>query len=347
MKIIYCGIQRTGYGPDARGQSFEQANLFRSLMALPGAQVIEHPFDTIVGTGRAAWNDALLHLVEQEKPDLVFAFMYTDEFERRTLRALNERTTTLAWFADDYWRFWNYARRWAPLFSWAVTTAPQAVAWYRRAGIKNVILSQWACNTADYGPRPEKKEIPVSFIGQYKSSRGTAIRALAWAGIHVEAFGRGWPNGPLDPEAMLRVIARSKINLNLNARPALFEPAVLARLFLRKSVGRLVPDVHLVQNTRAWWHFRLPHIHARPFEIAGCGAFVITGYAPHMEDYYRDGKEMVFYRTFDELVAKIRYYLAHDDEREAIARAGYERTVREHTYAARFREIFHRIGRAS
>jgi len=35
----------------------------------------------------------------------------------------------------------------------------------------------------------------------------------------------------------------------------------------------------------------------------------------------------------------IRYYLAHDDERQAIARAGQVRTLREHTYEQRTKEL--------
>ena len=44
------------------------------------------------------------------------------------------------------------------------------------------------------------------------------------------------------------------------------------------------------------------------------------------------------------MIDKIKYYLEHNEEREAIARAGYERTLREHTYEKRFNEIFKTIG---
>jgi spore maturation protein CgeB len=49
---------------------------------------------------------------------------------------------------------------------------------------------------------------------------------------------------------------------------------------------------------------------------------------------------MVFYRGAEELIQKVRYYLGHDDERRRIAKAGYERTIKDHTYEKRFREIF-------
>ena len=46
----------------------------------------------------------------------------------------------------------------------------------------------------------------------------------------------------------------------------------------------------------------------------------------------------------DELIKKIKYFLPRDVEREGIARAGYERTIKEHTYEGRFMEIFSKIG---
>ena len=52
---------------------------------------------------------------------------------------------------------------------------------------------------------------------------------------------------------------------------------------------------------------------------------------------------MCFDDRYD-LIEKVRYYLTHEDERAAIARAGYERTMRDHTYARRFSEIFKQIG---
>jgi spore maturation protein CgeB len=85
-------------------------------------------------------------------------------------------------------------------------------------------------------------------------------------------------------------------------------------------------------------------IKGRNFEIPGCGGFLLTGGADNLEEYYQDGREVVIFHDDDELIDKIRYYLAHDEERSAIAQAGYERTLREHTYVHRFREIFTTMG---
>ncbi|MCX5713345.1 MAG: glycosyltransferase [Candidatus Omnitrophica bacterium] len=42
----------------------------------------------------------------------------------------------------------------------------------------------------------------------------------------------------------------------------------------------------------------------------------------------------------------MKYYLAHDIEREEIRQAGYQRAVREHTWQKRFEQVFRQIGLA-
>jgi spore maturation protein CgeB len=47
----------------------------------------------------------------------------------------------------------------------------------------------------------------------------------------------------------------------------------------------------------------------------------------------------VTYSSAEEAAEKIRYYLEHEDERASIAAAGHARTLAEHTYAHRMREL--------
>jgi spore maturation protein CgeB len=44
------------------------------------------------------------------------------------------------------------------------------------------------------------------------------------------------------------------------------------------------------------------------------------------------------------MIEQIRYYLAHEDQRASVAHAGYERTMREHTYVHRFTDILKQVG---
>lgn len=345
MKVLYAGIQAENYD-QKRKYSFEYTNFYTTLRSIQGVEVIEYPFDTIVALGKKEWNRKLLELVQAEAPDVLFAFMYTDEFDTETLDTIKKTTSTktVGWFADDYWRFFNYSKHWAEHLSYVVTTCPEAIDWYRKAGYSNVILSQWACNPTIYKRLDASQDINISFIGQHKPARARMVDALVKQGIAVETFGFGWQTGRLSQDALIQTIARTKINLNLNVRGGLLSPAVIGRLFLKRSRNRLVPDFHLFDNIQAYMHFPTLHTHARPFELAGAGGFVISGYSKGIERYYEEDKEMVFYHSESDLAVKIKYYLGHSQEREAIREAGYARTLKDHTYDRRLRDIFQAMG---
>jgi spore maturation protein CgeB len=83
----------------------------------------------------------------------------------------------------------------------------------------------------------------------------------------------------------------------------------------------------------------------RLFEATGVGTLLITDSKANLEEVFEPGKEVVAYRTPQECVRLARYYLEHEDERKAIARAGQERTLREHTYHHRVRELVETVGR--
>ncbi|HEU4724475.1 MAG TPA: glycosyltransferase, partial [Candidatus Eisenbacteria bacterium] len=81
-------------------------------------------------------------------------------------------------------------------------------------------------------------------------------------------------------------------------------------------------------------------VRLREFEAPMAGAFYVTGSMEEIGRHYEIGKEIVCYRSLPEMVDLCRYYLAHDEERERIRRAGYERARRDHTWTKRFEGLF-------
>ncbi|MDE7224192.1 MAG: glycosyltransferase, partial [Acetatifactor sp.] len=69
-------------------------------------------------------------------------------------------------------------------------------------------------------------------------------------------------------------------------------------------------------------------ISQRVLDILACGGFCLANYQPEIAEYFEDGKELVMYTDMEDLVRKADWYLKHDEERVAIARAGCEK-VRE------------------
>jgi spore maturation protein CgeB len=77
----------------------------------------------------------------------------------------------------------------------------------------------------------------------------------------------------------------------------------------------------------------------RLYEATGTGALLLTDRGSNLPDLFEPGREVVVYDDVVDLVAKVRHYLEHDTERLAIAAAGQERTLREHTYERRIGEL--------
>ena len=92
--------------------------------------------------------------------------------------------------------------------------------------------------------------------------------------------------------------------------------------------------------TLNYHHSSAPHANNRRlYEATGVGALLITDWKKDLHEMFEPGKEVVAYRTPEECVELVQYYLEHEDERNAIAQAGQERTIKQHTCYERTREL--------
>jgi spore maturation protein CgeB len=69
------------------------------------------------------------------------------------------------------------------------------------------------------------------------------------------------------------------------------------------------------------------------------GTLLLTDQLEGLSDLFVPGREVITYTDADDLVEKARLYLAREDERAAVAAAGQVRTLREHGYGPRMREL--------
>jgi spore maturation protein CgeB len=156
-------------------------------------------------------------------------------------------------------------------------------------------------------PSELPKSIDVSFVGQCYGNRPGIIRRLDAEGIRVETFGYGWPNGPLSTEEMVRLYAKSRINLGFGG----------------------------VEGHEGAYCLK-----GRDFEIPMSGGLYLTEYHPELERMYDLGKEIVTYRGFDDLLTNIRHLLSDPQRAEAIRQAGFRRARRDHSWEMRFERVF-------
>jgi spore maturation protein CgeB len=322
--ILYAGLG-SDYGRPGLGLGYDTVHFYYSLVH-GGRPVMHFPYDAVrAELGKERMQSVLRLACLFFRPAVLFHAILDDEFDAGTIRGISSELgiPTVAFFSDDHWRFDSFSRNAAKPYDWICTTSADAAARYRQAGFANVIRSQWGANHFIFRPLACPYEHDVSFVGQPHGSRRTVIERLKERGIPVSLWGRGWDNGRIDMNGMIRLFSASRINLNLS----------------NASVGT---------DGRTSGAAPLLQIKGRDFEIPACGGFLLTQDNPELYEYFEPGREIAVYSDADDLAEKIEYYLSHDAERERIRLAGYERFLRDHTMLARLEAIFDAVlsGRA-
>lgn len=88
------------------------------------------------------------------------------------------------------------------------------------------------------------------------------------------------------------------------------------------------------------------YLNAKPFEVGAAGGFLLMENIGGLADLFDIGKELVVFDTKKELIEKIRYYMAHEDERLEIAANLHKRVMRDYTFkdlAQKFIDIYSEV----
>lgn len=330
MKILLSCMLHS-YGNPSREYSYEYFNFYQTLQHMGHEVELFDYMGEIHTLGRDAMNQKLLARVRDWQPAVTLFSLYTDQFDALVIDKLREHTKTLCFFHDDTWRV-EYSRSWAQHFDYFSTPDINGELKYREIGLPNAIYFPFGCNERIFRKLDVAKRFDVSFVGTWHPYREWLIKRILKAGINVIAAGHRWPRGEIKQEDMVRLFNESRINLNLSnsaswdVRYLAFSPrAILNRLRSRKNIEQLK---------------------ARGFELGGCGAFQLSYYVDGLERCYEMNREICVYSDPDDLIEKIKFYLAHESLRESIAAAGLNRTLKDHTFAKRFNLVFQRMGLA-
>lgn len=311
MKIL-CAFGRYQYGQKERGTGIEYEAFIPALKKL--GHEVRHfdTWDTERYPDYSALNHALMAEARDFRPDILFTVQMDYEIWTETLLELQkmEGLALLTWTTDDSFKFPMVSRYIGPYYDAISTTYSYRMADYKAAGIEGAYCTQWAANSHWMNPPKPAVECryPVSFIGAAYGGRAETVEKLKKAGIDVECFGHGWPNGSIASDQIPVVMRDSVISLNFNAA-------------FKIDAGN---DMQ---------------IKARTFEVPGAGGFLLTDAAVQLNSVYQPGEEIATYGSFEELEQKIRYYLAHPEERDRIACAGYLKTAACHTYEQRLKGL--------
>ncbi|HEY8154705.1 MAG TPA: glycosyltransferase [Myxococcota bacterium] len=247
----------------------------------------------------------------------------------RRLRRIAPGLRMVSYSPDDMMSRHNTSvayRACIPLYDLHVTTKSYNVEELRALGAREVFFVDKGYDPGVHRPIEltaadrERFACDVGFVGYFEEDRSRLMLRLAEAGIPVAVHGPRWsglahahPNlmirgGYLDGDDYARAICATRINLG----------------FLRKSSRDLQT--------------------ARSVEIPACAGFMLAERTDEHLRLFEEGVEAEYFASFDELLEKCRYYLAHETERAAIAAAGRRRCLEgRYDNAARLTAVLDRL----
>jgi len=265
--------------------------------------------------GAALEGDALvLEQVRRFQPDVVY-LQNLNVLDDATLAALRGDGRLLAGQIASAAPDAERLRR----FDLLLTSFPHFVERFRALGVDSeyfrIGFDSRILDDLDDTP-PSRELVFVGALNRLRHRRGNSTFNRAARRLPIEFWGydlRGWP-----PWSRIRRGYRGEawgIDMYRLLRNA--------RISLNRHIGEAEGHAN----------------NMRLYEATGVGSLLLTDEGSNLSDLFEPGREVVTYAGVDDLVEKARHYLNHEEERTAIAAAGQARTLRDHTYEMRMREL--------
>ncbi|MDX6512914.1 MAG: hypothetical protein QOE36_2418 [Gaiellaceae bacterium] len=190
----------------------------------------------------------------------------------------------------------------------------------RELGARRAEAVFWGVDADLFAPQDVEQEADVFFYGHgdkfrrdwmrdlvgEPSRRAPEVDFLLGGGDFQGDTGRARQTGFIPYNAFPRAISAARINLNLTRRSH-------ATVFASST--------------------------CRPFELAACGAAIVSNPYEGVERWFEPGRELLVVGDADEALAAYRDLLADPAQAIELGRRARERALDEHTYAQRARQV--------
>ena len=294
----------------------------------------------LVGPLVARINRDLIARIAETQPEVVFVYRGT-HITAQTLRAIRRRfpAITLVGYNNDdpfspmYPRWlWRHFLAGIPEYDLVLAYRHANVEDFRAAGARRVeLLRSWYVTERNHpvgltGADGAKYDSDVVFVGHYEDDgRLRALEAVAAAGFRLRIFGPGYD---WDPVLRRSLTLAGQVPVRL----------VWGEDYNRALCGSRIALCFLSKLNRDTYTRRC-------FEIPATGSMMLAEYSSDLAGLYTEGREVELFRSVDELLTKIRFYLEHDDRRRALAAAGHERVARDgHDVVSRMSAVIEWVG---
>ncbi len=264
---------------------------------------------------------------EEFQPDLVLALAQAP-LDRRALAELRRLgLRTAFWFAEDH-RLMVYFREVAASYDhFFHIQGPQMERELDRLGANHSYLPV-AAHPPQHRPLEltelERKRYgaAVGFMGAGYPNRLRIFTELVEKGLDLRLWGVDWPRqGPLaaclaeknrylDSDEVVKIYNACQVVINLHSS---FQAA--------QGIGGA------------------DFVNPRTLEVPACGGFQLVDQVPRLAEFLIPEQEVATFRDQDELLEKVRHYLDHPGQRQALAQAGRRKVLSQHTYYHRLERL--------
>jgi spore maturation protein CgeB len=203
-------------------------------------------------------------------------------------------------------------------FDLVISAAPHFVERLRKAGTHSELLRLGFEETILKRLEPQAKNAELAFIGSVGRDHLQRLALLEELSRKVPISFWGAGADSLPPDSPLR----GRVN----------SPLWGYDMYQQLQRSKIALNIHIDMAEQYAANMRL-------YEATGVGTMLLTDWKTNLHEMFEIGKEVVAYRSVEECVELVNYYLAHDSEREAIAKAGQQRTLSEHSYYHRMQEL--------
>lgn len=265
-------------------------------------------------------------------------------------------------------------RRIAPLFDIVWLTSKETLSMFESWGCKKIIFQSYAANPYAFSPSTGVVDNSVCFIGTPYGSRVNKINELTQSKIRVKLYSNNAVNRDLNEKETshvdnLRLLNNALEMLRFEIGRKVLLGALKNKLFCYGSMNliennslELLPSVSFVDMQRIYSQSSLSlnitelrntyvlntpvhKIHLRTFEIPMCGGLSISSYTEELASYFEEDKEIIMYRSKEELISKSKFY--SDPKNNALnyrlKRSARDRALAEHTWMNRFNKVFNEL----
>ena len=277
-------------------------------------------------------NRNFLHMVREERPDLLFVIK-GDHLIPHTLNTLkNElKIPIIAYIWDD--PFYSHARLYPDdyrksnfqkgmhLYDYIFVFDSYFVEEIKQRERMNTAYLPLATDPKKYKVMPISEEderdfgYDICFVGTPDPNRVEVLDSLRQYKLGV--FGEGWPKYFLRRGNKIPPYYRGK--------------AIGEKVIKIYRSSKIVLNIHYPATKEG--------LNTRTFDILACGACELVDYKKCLSTHFKIGEEIVSYRNLAELHRLVAYYCQNIHELEEISEKGRKRVLREHTWHHRVERI--------